>query len=230
MKKLIRLEFKKFALKPHLTGIVVANIIILLVSVFASALLLSGTDTAVEGLPPMQLNTVTMASLLVNAALIVWEAVLISAFIMEEYRNKTMGLLFTYPVDRTKLILTKVVMICTIMLVFHICSNIFQNVCIFLLSRYFEFIIYGFENLFIQSITTVSTILLGLFPMFVGMAKKSTIATIVSSLIIVAAASNSQGTTAGLLSIPPLAVTFGVTGFTFAAVAIRKMMNSDLYN
>lgn len=46
MKKLIRLELKKFALKPHLTGIVVANIIILLVSVFASALLLSGTDTA----------------------------------------------------------------------------------------------------------------------------------------------------------------------------------------
>lgn len=230
MRNLVRLELAKFSLKPHLIGLGIANVIILFISVFTSTLFTDGANTAMAGLPPMQLDTLTMAALLVNATLIVWESVLISTFIIEEYRNKTIGLLFTYPVNRAKLILTKVIMICGIILVFHVCASVFQNICISFLSRQFDFVTYSFENPFVQAITTVSTILLGLFPMFVGMAKKSTIATIVSSLIIVAIASNSQGATAGLLSIPLLAITFGIIGAVFAAFAIKKMITSDLYN
>ena len=230
MRNLVYLELKKFSLRPHLIGLGMANIIILLVSIFTSTFFTSGTNTSVAGLPPMQLDTVTMAALLVNATLIVWESVLISTFIIEEYRNKTIALLFTYPVNRAKLILTKVIMICGIIFVFHICSMVFQNICISFLRRQFDFVTYSFENPFVQVITTVSTILLGLFPMFVGMVKKSTITTVVSSLIIVAVASNSQGATAGLLSIPLLAITFGMIGAIFGAVAIKKMITSDLYN
>ena len=178
----------------------------------------------------MQLDTITMASMLVRAALIVWEAVLISSLIIEEYRSKTINLLFTYPVSRTRLIIAKLVLICGIMLVFHIGSSIFQNFSIFLLSGQFEFVTYSFENLSTHIITTISTILLGLFPLFVGMVKKSTIATVISSLIIITIASNSQGNTAGLLSVPMLAVIFGIIGVIFSTVAIRKMITSDLYN
>jgi hypothetical protein len=62
------------------------------------------------------------------------------------------------------------------------------------------------------------------------MIKKSTIATVVSSIIIVAIASNSQGSSAGLLSIPVAAVIFGIIGIIFSAVAMRKMILSDLSN
>lgn len=230
MRGFVHLEFKKFSLKPHLIGLGIANTIILFISVFTSALFTSGANTSMAGFPPMQLDTVAIAALLVNSTLIVWEAVLISTFIIEEYRNKTIDLLFTYPVNRAKLIMTKVMMICGIILVFHICSTVFQNVCISLLSRQFDFVTYSFENPFVYVITTVSTVLLGLFPMFVGMAKKSIIATIVSSLLIVSIASNSQGATAGLLSIPLLAIIFGMIGAVFGAFAIKKMITSDLYN
>lgn len=77
------------------------------INVFISTLFRSGSNTSMAGLPPMQLNTVTMAALLVNATLIVWKSVLISTFIIEEYRNKTIDLLFTYPVNGAKLILQK---------------------------------------------------------------------------------------------------------------------------
>lgn len=182
------------------------------------------------GIPLMQLDTISMASMLVRAALIVWESVLISSFIIEEYRSKTINLLFTYPVSRTRLIIAKLILICGIMLIFHIGSSIFQNFSIFLLNEQFEFVTYSFENLSTHIITTISTILLGLFPLFVGMVKKSTIATIVSSLLIIAIASNSQGSTAGLLTIPMLAVFFSIIGVIFSTVAIRKMITSDLYN
>ncbi|AUN02829.1 ATP-binding cassette domain-containing protein [Clostridium botulinum] len=75
----------------------------------------------------------------------------------------------------------------------------------------------------------VSPILLGLVPLYIGMIRKSTIATIVSSLIIVCIASNSQGSTAGLISVPEVAIMFGVIGLIFTVLAIKKIMTSDLY-
>ena len=71
---------------------------------------------------------------------------------------------------------------------------------------------------------------MGLLPLYVGMIKKSTIATVVSSIVIVAIASNSQGSSAGLMSIPVAAVIFGIIGIIFSAVAMRKMILSDLSN
>jgi ABC-type transport system involved in multi-copper enzyme maturation permease subunit len=231
MKNIIQLELKKFSLRPYLIGLLIANVITLFLSVFTSTLLTSGIGVYTSaGLPAMQLDTITLATMLVRATLIVWEAVFISTFIIEEYRNKTMTLLFTYPVNRAKLIFAKVIFICCLMLVFHVCSSVFQHICIFLLSGQFDFVTYSFDSLLVQIITTISTILIGLLPLCVGMVKKSTIATIVSSIIIVAVASNSQGSTAGLMSIPVIAVVFGLIGVIFSAVTIRKMVISDVYD
>lgn len=130
--------------------------------------------------------------MLVRATLIVWEAVLISVFVIEEYRNKTICLLFTYPISRTKLITAKLILICGIMFLFHVLSNIFQYATIFLAAKCFDFVTFSFGNIMTQAVTTISAILLGLLPLYVGMIKKSAIATVVSSIIIVAIASNSQ--------------------------------------
>ena len=165
-----------------------------------------------------------------QATLIVWEAVLISVFVIEEYRNKTICLLFTYPISRTKLITAKLILICCISFTFHVLSNIFQYATIFLAAKCFDFVTFSFGNILAQAVTTISAILLGLLPLYVGMIKKSTIATVVSSIIIVAIASNSQGSSAGLMSIPVAAIIFGIIGIIFSAVAMRKMILSDLSN
>ena len=231
MKNLVSLELKKFSLRPHLIGLIAANIIILFLSVMLSSLMASGGNVSpIPGLPPLQIDTISLAIMLVRAALIVWEAVFISSLIIEEYRNKTISLLFTYPVSRIALIWAKLFLICGIMLVFHILSGVFQHSAILLLSGSFDFVTYSFGNPAMYLITAISTILFGMIPLFVGMTNKSTITTIVSSIIIVAISSNSQGSMAGLLSIPIVAVVFGIIGVISAAVVIRKMAASDLYN
>jgi ABC-type transport system involved in multi-copper enzyme maturation permease subunit len=231
MKNLIRLELRRFSLKPHLIGLLVANLIILLLSVFSSTLLMTGQEVSISaGLPAMQLNTVTLAVMLIRATMIVWEAIIISSLIIEEYRSKTMSLLFTYPVNRAKLIMAKVIIVCGLSLVFQIASNVFQHFGVFLLSRQLEFVTFSFESIPIQILTIIATILIGLLPLCVGMVKKSTIATIVSSIIIVVVASNSQGNSAGLMSLPVTAIAFGLTGLIFSVVTIRKMITSDLNN
>lgn len=81
-----------------------------------------------------------------------------------------------------------------------------------------------------QAVTAVSAIMLGLFPLYVGMIKKSTIATVVSSIVIVVIASNSQGSHAGLLSMPAAAMILGIIGIVFSAMALHRMAASDLNN
>lgn len=65
------------------------------------------------------------------------------------------------------------------------------------------------QNIAMQLII-ISTILLSLVPLEVGMINKSTIATVVSSVVIVAVSSNWQGSTAGLLTIPVIAFVMGI--------------------
>ena len=140
MLNLIKLELKRVSLKSHFIGLLAANIVIALLSAFTSSLLNAGGGVAVTGLPPAQLDTLTLAIMLVRAALIVWEAVLISVFVVEEYRNKTINLLFTYPVQRGKLIAVKIILICGVMLLFHVLSGVFQFTCLSVVSKYFPFV------------------------------------------------------------------------------------------
>ncbi len=230
MQNLITLELKRVPLKSHFIGLLVANIVIILLSTFTSSLLNASGGITVTGLPPAQLDTLTLATMLVRATLIVWEAVLISVFIVEEYRNKTINLLFTYPVQRGKLIAVKIILICGVMLLFHALSGILQFACLSLVSEYFPFVTVNPANLMTQAITALSAVLLGLLPLYIGMIKKSTIATIVSSFAIAAVVSNSQGSSAGLMSIPVVAIVFGLIGAGFSAIAIHKMILSDLSN
>ncbi len=230
MQNLVKLELKRVSLKAHFISLLAANIVIAFLSTFTSSLLDTGGGVAVTGLPPAQLDTLTLATMLVRAALIVWEAVLISVFIVEEYRNKTINLLFTYPVQRGKLIAVKIILICAVMLLFHALSGAFQFVCLSFARIYFPFVTVSPANPATQAITALSAVLLGLLPLYIGMIKKSTIATIVSSFAIAAVVSNSQGSGAGLMSIPLAAIVFGVIGAGFSAITVYKMVSSDLSN
>ncbi|WP_061310823.1 ABC transporter permease [Clostridium botulinum] len=230
MKHLIKLELERFPLKPHLLGVILANIIILALSVSVSSTFATTSMQSIpSGLPPLQLSTVAIAKLLIKTTLIVWQSVLIATIIVEEYESKTIMLLYTYPINRKKMIAAKITLVCGIMLIFYLSSEVFQHIAIYIFSRYISFITYQLDNILIQLVIIISAILLGLVPLYIGMIRKSTIVTIVSSLIIVCITSNSQGSTAGLISVPAVAITFDVIGLIFTVLAIKKITTSDLY-
>lgn len=229
MKTLIKLELERFSLKPHIFGLVIANIVILILCVFVSTFLkLLGDFMIAAGLPEITLTTVSLATMLVRATLIVWQGVLIAKLIVEEYQNKTMSLLYTYPISRQKLIYAKITLISGIMLLFHMVSSAFQHLAIYLISLPLDFVSYSLDNVAIQLVIIVSTMLLAFIPLAVGMVNKSTIATVVTSVVIVAFSSNSQGSTAGLLSIPIISITLGFVGLVVMCITIKKMTKADL--
>lgn len=230
MGKLIQLELSRFSLKNHIIGILLANILILLLSISFSFIMSLEAAEGVSNFPVAVPPTTDLAVLLVRTILIVWEAVLISALVIEEYKNKTINLLYTYPVNRMKLILAKLILISMIIFMFYCLSSLIQYSGLFFASLKFNFITFHFENIVVQFLIIVSAIALGFIPMSIGMMKKSVIATIVSSLIIVAIVSNSQGISTGLISIPVVVMAFGSMGFIIAIMTTKKMIYADLNN
>ncbi len=103
MKHLIKLELERFPLRSHLLGVILANIIILALSVSVSSTFATTSMQSIpSGLPPLQLSTIAIAKLLIKTTLIVWQSVLIATIIVEEYQSKTIMLLYTYPINRKK--------------------------------------------------------------------------------------------------------------------------------
>lgn len=229
MINLIKLELKRFSLKDHIRNVAIANLIILVLGILLTFISSIG-EIPQSDLPTMDLFTIKIIDMLVIATFLVWESVLIAAIIVEEFRSKTMSLLFTYPINRKKLIASKLMLIVCVTLVSIIFSVLFQNLCVWGLSKVFSFVSYSIVmkdvlNLFIMSI---GALCLGMLPLYVGMIRKSTIATIVSSLFIVSIAVNSQTGAGGIITIIPIAIALGALGLFFAALAIRKIVTSDL--
>ena len=68
MQNLVKLELKRVSLKSHFISLLAANVVITLLSAFTSSLLSADGGVAVTGLPPAQLDTLTLATMLVRAS------------------------------------------------------------------------------------------------------------------------------------------------------------------
>jgi ABC-type transport system involved in multi-copper enzyme maturation permease subunit len=150
------------------------------------------------------------------------------AMIISEYQTKTITMLFTYPYSRKEIIFAKLILISGIMTVAHIVALFIQHTVIYLFSLMNPIILFSFQNPLSIIIITISSILLGFIPLTAGVKFKSSIATIITSLVIAAIVSNSQGSTAGILSNPIIAGVLGLCGLVASVVTFGKMLKEDL--
>ena len=229
MINLMKLELKRFNLKNHIHYVAIANLLILLLSVFLTFMSSIG-ELPQDDILSVDFLTMSIINMLLIATFLVWESILIATIIVEEFRSKTISLLFTYPINRKKLIASKLTLVVLVTFGSMVVSELFQNISVWGMSNFFSFISYSIVpkdvlNLFI---TTIGALCLGMLPLYVGMIRKSTIATVISSLFIVSIAVNSQAGVGGIITIIPIAITMGVIGLIFATIAIRKIVISDL--
>lgn len=228
MIKLLKIERKKINLKTQFISIIIMNVIVLLLSVFTSTLL---ADPSSEMNPTgiaFQLTTSELALLITRAVLIVWQAVLIVQIIIEEYKTKTITVLFTYPYSKKQLILAKFLLVFLLTATFAVFSTLFQEVSTYLLSQRLAFVTFASESLGSLLIVLISNICLGFLPLFIGMKNSSVIATIVSSLVIVVIGSNSQASPTGLLGIPIVSLFLGVVSVLLMVVTYRSMLIKEI--
>ncbi|MCC2376424.1 ABC transporter permease [Bacillus wiedmannii] len=229
MLHLMKLELKKFKLGWYVKRAIIANIIILALMIFVGIIAQVEGDAEIRNPETILL----MASTIVRATFIVFGSVLIARLIIGEYKNKTILLMFSYPINRKKMMASKLAITATVTFITVIVSNILVVGIFFGIDSYFSILPNSFtvDQLMQEGIKLVplaiATAGMSLIPLYFGMRKRSVPTTIVSSLIVVTIAMNSNPTfpTATFL---PLQLALAAIGVVIAYYGIKNIEKEDI--
>ena len=159
MLKLIKLEWKKNNIGKYIRNAVILAII-LCTFLFALAYLGIANDPD-TGVPDAALGNEMISSsieLFTGMAFLVFTGVMLASFIVTAYKNKTMNLMFSYPIRRQKI----------------------------LVSQMLAVWIFNFITLILTKLLVYGCVLIGsLFMKSIGLAMKSSKATIISSFLLI---------------------------------------------
>lgn len=183
MFKLMKLEWKKHKLSSYFKGVAIC-IIAIFAAVSLMALGMKGEgDAAITDFTKYMI----LANLIIRITFIIFSSVILSRLVIDEYKNKTMQLLFMYPLQR------KVVMGAKLAIVFSFCfvSTIIATFIISLLLFCMNPMMGLLETPVTMGeiIATVPAAFINAFmisgisliPLFFGMRKKSAPTTITSA-------------------------------------------------
>lgn len=229
MFKLMKLEMKKFKVAGYIKGAIIANLVI--IGIMIAGILISKSEGE------LILNNYNFAFQMVDssvkATFIIFASVLLSKLIIEEYKNGTMTLLFMYPINRKKLIVSKLIIVLIFTFVAIFLSNIFIDGTLIAINSFTNFIPDEITKEILSnaiiSINTsaVTSAFMSLIPLYFGMRKKSVPTTIISSILIVTVmCSNANGFS--LSSIVIIPIIFSFVGAFIAYLSIRNIEHVDV--
>lgn len=230
MFKLIKLEIKKFKI-DLLKGIIIANLIILMLVVTAAFLSKASKEISFTDYNSMFLGISTY----VRPVFIIYSAVLISKLIIGEYKNKTINIMFMYPIKRKKIMISKFLIVLIFCFTTLLLSTIFLDLSMYCINSFSHFfndtltrtqIVSNLTNIIVYSIAFA---FISLIPVYVGLKRKSVSATIVTAIILSSAlSSGSNGYSLSSIIIIPTIL--AIIGAVIAYISIKDIEKVDVVN
>ncbi|MCM3738438.1 ABC transporter permease [Bacillus cytotoxicus] len=186
MSELMKLEWQKHHLSSYFKGLAICILGIFV----AVGLMAVGSKGESEQMFPNYEGFMSLANIFIRITFIIFSSVILSRLVIDEYKSKTIQFVFTYPIQRKKLLQAKLA------IVFFFCffSIIVTTFIISVLTFFLNPTIGFFETpvSISEIIATVPTTLIhafmmagvSLIPLYFGMRKKSTATTITSAVLI----------------------------------------------
>ena len=233
MLKLIKLEWKKNHIGKYIRkAIILTAFICLFMFSLAFLGIADDPDGTLDAAPGM--NTVSASiELFTSMAFLIFTSAMLATFIVSAYKNKTMNLMFTYPVKRRKILVSQMMAVWSFNFAALILSKLVIYLCIFMGSKYMRssFAIdfdMGRSSFYIQLILKSFVIVsMSFIALFVGMAAKSSKAAIITSfLLIFLTQANVGDFTMADNAIFPLVLT--AISFACAVLSIKNVESKDL--
>lgn len=229
MLKLMRLEIKKFKIGAYINRAIIANFIII-----GLIILMNYGEKFEANILFRDFNDIfSIIGSMTKSTFTIFASVIISKIIIEEFKNKTITVLFLYPINRKKLIIAKLLIVAMFTLTAIVLSNIFISSVIGILNPFIKFTTTGItrDMLVDQGISlginAITTTCLSLIPLYFGMRKKSVPTTIVSAILIVTfIGSTFDGFSFGSIIMIPIAL--AILGIFVAYLSIRNIENEDV--
>lgn len=234
MLKLIKLEWLKNNVGKYVrNALILAALLSLFLFAFAYLGIAndpdSGVPDAVQGG-----NTLSASiEMFTSISFLIFTSVMLSSFIVSAYKNKTMNLMFSYPIERQSILVSQmlavwifsfVALVFTKLLIYG-CLLFFSNFMVSSFPLDYNMASLGFYmQVIIKSIVIVT---MSFIALFIGLAMKSSKATIVSSflLIILTQANIGDLTMANSAILPAILI---VVSLAFAFLSTCKAETTDL--
>ena len=135
--------------------------------------------------------TSLFSALFTKAAFLIFEAYLLSIIFIDEFRQRTVFQLFSYPISKIKLLWGKVISVIVISFIAHFTAHLVIQLLIKLVAVLTESNYIPVVNQLINLIgISFGTVLIGVLPFVIGMIKYSTPITMLSGLGLAALLSN----------------------------------------
>lgn len=231
MLKLLRLEWKKNRMAGYFNGLIIS-----IIGIFVAVTLMAMGS---EGDSEFQNYTefMSLTNILIRIVFIIFSSVILARLVIDEYKNKTVQLLFSYPLKRKKIIVAKLLLVFSFCFVSIISATIVINLLIYFLNPTLG--LFGESTDLKEMLETVPSLLLSAFmtagvsliPLYFGMRKKSTASTITSAVFIgfVINATVSDGSTSSsLFQIIAVPIMLCLVGFFVGYLSYRKVDKVDL--
>lgn len=192
MLKLIRLEWKKNHAGKYIRNAVIMSALICLF-IFALCYLgiANDPDTGVPDAAPGNSAASASIELFTSMAFLVFTSVMLSTYIVSAYKNKTMNLMFSYPIRRQKILASQMLAVWVFNFVALVLAKLLIYGCILFGSR---FMVSAFPldynmasmGFYVQLLLKAGvTVTMSFIALFIGMAMKSSKATIVTSFLLI---------------------------------------------
>ena len=231
MLKLIRLEWRKHRFARNLTGAGIAMLSILLFLIMIGVTDLGAEDYAFASYEDSFILIDTFA----RAVFIIFSGALISKLIISEYRDKTMNVMFTYPIKRHKIIAAKLMLIFLFTFAMIMLTDAVMGVLLLTANHLYDFITEPLSTAVLWKmivkyiISAFSASAMALIPLFFGMRKHSVTATMVASILLVfVVCSGFNGPTFSVNSIIVIPLTLGAIGLWIAALSMIRLETKDM--
>lgn len=186
MFKLIKLEFKKGNVKKYIRNSIIMTVVLLLYLIATAGS--AGADTTSMGLYERSIINAAV-ELYNNMAYIVFVGTMLASFIVEEYEKGTISLMFSYPIKRKKIMLSKIFAVW----IFNISALILSKIFIYaILSALSPFICISAEDIPFDSLmfwldmllSSVVMISIAYIALPIGLKTKSSKATVITAVLI----------------------------------------------
>ena len=233
MLKLVRLEWKKNNIGKYIKGVIImAALLDLFVFALAFLGIANDPDGTLDAAPGTDVISAPI-ELFTSMAFLIYTSVMLASFIVSAYKNKTMNLMFSYPIKRQKILASQMIAVWTFNFAALILTKLAIYMCVFFGAKFMQssFVVdfsIGSLSFYIQLILkSVVIVSMSFIALFVGMALKSSKATIVTSflLIFLTQANIGDFTMAGNAVFP---IILTAISLLFAALSIVNVESKDL--
>ncbi|OAB46188.1 ABC transporter permease [Paenibacillus glacialis] len=229
MLNLMKLEMKKNKMGWYFKGAVIANLCMVLFICFMPY------AESLEGNPVFSgvTEALSVVGTFVRVTFVIFASVLFAKLIIDEYKSNTISVLFTYPIQRKKIILAKILLITGMTFIVIVVSNVFVSGSFIMVNHYLDFVTNDLTsdritaeliNIVVQAIAATG---MSLISLYFGMRKKSVPTTIVSSLLIIGVVNSNNGDFS-LSSIIAIPLTLAVIGVCIAYFTFRNIDRVDI--